>query len=705
MAKALKIDELNKLYTESKNLDKEATSEMRSNILLIEGTHYSKRTQEFGARMRDSSQSSNENYKLRITKNWIHRAHRMYVSSILSQAPGVTVSPRNPTEVQDQKSAELNQAVWQYAKEKYKIKALIRDLASDFCGIGECAVKIIFDPNKGRFVGYAPLMDEDGQPAVDMMGQQVPDEESPVFSGEFIFERVFGQNIFRDPSCRQMKDAYWIGVEKLENTDKLRERYEADPDKSKMIFESSEDFVVFDSNRGGYSKEKNQTLILEYYFKPCLKYPNGYFYITTKAGILEEGELPGGIFPFVWQGFDEHPTKPRATSFVKVARPWQAEINRASSQVALHQVTISEDKILYQAGTKVAQGALLPGVRGLTYQGAPPTILPGRTGEQYFNYIALQEQEMSRALMLDILDTEKTSNMDPMGLLYRSMNQSQKFAIYSDKFGEFLISLCETFLGLAKMYLDDEELIAAIGRAEYINVQEFKSSTPLNHAIKVEEQSDDIETKLGRQLVFNHILQYVGPQLSRDDIGKMIQEMPFGNWQESFSDLTVDYQNVKNDFLAIERGEQPQISSTDKSEYALAGVAKRMKERDFNLLSPQVKELYFAYQKFHEEKVAAEAEALKAAQSEFIPTGGAMIACDMYQPSGDPSKGPKRVRVPYQALDWLVSSLDRQGMTSDKMESMNQAQVAEISKMLLSGGGSPLPQIQNGQESPLGVMG
>lgn len=702
--KSYSSDDLNRMHSDAKTADREAHAEMRSSILLIAGDHYSKRMNEWWNRSRNSSTSS-ETYKLRITKNWLHRAHRIYVSSITSQSPGTAISPRNELELKDRKDAELNQSVWEYLKDKYKLKSLYRELCSDFVGIGEAAVVLKFDPERGYLKGYEAQVDETGQPVIDEMGQPMPDMERPVFSGEFVFERTFAQNIFRDPSCRQMKNARWIGVEKMESSKDLKKKYAQDPDKLRMIDESSEEFIVFDSNKAGYSKEKDQTLLLEFYFKPCVEYPKGYYFIKTKAGVLAEGELPQGIFPVVWWGFDEQPTKPRATGIVKVARPWQAEINRASSQVAMHQVTISEDKILYQAGTKVAQGALLPGVRGLTYQGAPPTILPGRSGEQYFEYIGTQEQEMNRALLLDFLNEDKTANLDPFSLLFRSMGQSQKFSIYSEKFGEGIVEMTEKALEMAKFYLPDDEVIAAVGRSEAINMQEFRDTTPLCHRIHVEEQNDTIESKLGKQLSLNHIMQYVGTQLNRDDIGKMIAEMPFGNWKESFSDFTLDYKNVQNDFLAIERGQTPPMSTRDNSDYILKQVAKRKKERDFQMLDPGVQQLYDAYEQFHEAKVMKEGQALKAAESEFIPTGGAMIAADMYVPAEDPTKAPKRVRVPYQALEWLLKLLEQQGMGMDKMEQMNQAQFAEVAQRLLGGQGVPQGgSALNGQASPEGMV-
>lgn len=700
--KPKKLADLISMVETAKSLDRDAVAEMRTNILMVAGEHYTKRMNETFARSRSANTSHDTNPKLRITKNNIYRAHKLYTSSISSLTPGVTVSPRNELELQDRKSAELNKSVWEYLKAKYKVKALFRDALSDFCGPGECVYVLKFDPKAGRRKGFAPLLDENGNPVVDELGQPMPDESSPVFAGEFLLERRYAHNMFRDPSTQQMKDSRWVGFDIVESKKELLERYENDPEKRKAIVDSSEDYVVFDANKAGYTSEKDQTVIHEIFVKPCHAYPDGYFYQFTKAGMLEQGPLPEGIWPVIWKGFDEHPTKVRATSPIKIARPFQAEINRASSQAALASVTIGEDKILYQAGSDLTQGSLLPGVRGLKYNGEAPTILPGRSGEQFFSYIDRQYVEMDRALLIDQIDLEKMNNLDPYALLFKSMSTQKKFAEYAEKFGEWMVEFVETLLALAKIYLDDDEMIAACGKAEFINIAEFRATEPLHYRIHVEEQDETIETKLGKQLVLNQILQYSSGQLERNDIGKLITQMPFGNWKYVFSDFTIDETNTQNDFLAIERGEIPKISPRDNSEYALAQVAKRKKERDYSLLHPFVQSLYDQYEQYHSQKLQQETMAAKAMQSEMIPTAGAMIACDMYVANEDPSKAPKRVRVPYQALDWLVNTLAQQGATLDKMEAMNQGQVLDLANQYaaVAAGGQPtMPQ--NGQASPM----
>jgi hypothetical protein len=691
----LKIDELNQLYTDGKSADKESYAEMRSNILLSAGEHYSKRNGSSWNRVRSNVETSNDTQKLRITKNWIHKYLRLYVNHILSKTQGATVAPQNPTNIQDQKTAELNKKVNDYLKHRNKTRSVLRYSADDYCRIGEVCLRMYFDPMKGYLKGYEGKVSETGEPVLDEMGQPVPDESKPVMTGEIVWERIFGHQIFRDTSAKSMAGSTFIGIERLEPLKKLKEKYKGDNEKQKYLVESKEDFIIFDSERMGYSREKDQVCLREFYFRPSHEYPDGYFYLTTQAGILEEGPLPFGIFPIKWAGFDEHPTKCRATSFIKVARPWQSEINRASSQTALHQVTLGDDKVLYQSGTKVSPGALLPGVRGLTYQGAPPTILPGRDGSQYQGYVDRQVIEMGAALLIDEIDREKQSNLDPYTLLYRSMKEQSYFSFYQEKFSEFWIDATFTALELARKYMSDEELIEAIGTDEIANISEFRNSSPLCYKIVVEEGDESLESRLGRQMTVTQILQYVGQQLSREDIGKIVKNLPFGNWKDDFEDLTMNETNVQNDFLALERGEFPHISPKDDSNFVLQKVASRMKKRDFQMLSPEVQELYSKYEQIHLQKQADEAAKAAALDEERVPTGGAMVACDMYVPSDDVNKAPKRVRMPYEALDWLIKTLDAQGSSAEKLEQMNQHQLSQVANMLMAQrGGQPDLQTQ-----------
>jgi hypothetical protein len=693
----LKIADLEKIYLDAENADKETFSEERSNILLIAGEHYTRKNQAFNQTVRDNK-SLSDSQKLRITKNHVHKVYRTYVDRILGFSPGVAIVPQKNSELQDQKDAELNAAVWQDAKYRHRIKEKTAQLCEDFIALGACAVKVFWDPTAGQFKGYEPkmMLDDLGQPLLDEMGQPVPqldemgqpvlDKTKPIFSGDMVHERIFDFNLLYSAGAMDIKEAPCVIVRKMVNTKELEAKYKDNEEKLKFVKDSvDKSFIVFDATKQSYEMAKDQTLIKEYYFKPCYKYPMGYFYYATSQGILEEGELPFGIFPIVYAGFDTHPTARRAKSIIKVVRPFQAEINRASSAVATHQVTLGDDKVVYQAGTKLNPGALLPGVRGVTYQGSPPTIIPGRTGAQYLDYITSTITEMyDVAMMAEENEDKGAGQYDANTQLYRSLRQQKKYARYGEKFNQFLVDWCELYLKLAKEYLPDDQLIYAVGRQEIVNIPEFRKTSPLCYRVRVEEQDETLETKLGKQLTFTNILQYVGKQLKPEDVGKIIKAMPFGNVEEAFEDLTIDYENARNDILALDRGEAPVPNEYENHVYIINKLTHRTKQADFKFLSPEIQQNYQNYIALHQQMEAEKQMKLLQAKQGLIPTSGALVACDMYQPNSDPNKAPKRVRIPYDALNDLVQKLQVQGMGLDELEKMNEGRLAETAQYMMN---------------------
>lgn len=727
MAKELKNDDLNKIYTEAEEADRDLYAEMRSNVLLISGEHYNRKSSKFYNRIREAKEIP-ETQRLRLTKNHLHKVYRHYVANILAYAPGVTIVPHNELEMQDRKDAELNKAVLEDAKNKHRVQEKVRQFAQDFVGVGEVACKIFYDPNKGDLKGFEPKMqmDEDGNPVahpmtgepmqeMDQNGQPAADTEKPIFSGSFVFERIFGFNLMRAPGCKTMEESPFLIIRKMVDLKELKIRYKGDEDKLKKLSPGKDEtYIVFDSSRGEYMKTTEQVLIREFYWKPCMEYPMGYWAFSTSEGILEQGELPFGIFPIVWAGFDEYPTTPRGRSILKQVRAIQSEINRAASAMATHQITLGDDKVIYQAGTKLSPGALLPGVRGITFNGMPPQILSGRDGSQYLPYIESQIKELYDVAEMSEENEASPAQVDAYAMLYTSMKQLRKYAIYGEKFEQFLIDFWTIYLELAKKYLPDDELIYAIGRNEQVNIEEFRSTTKLCYQIKVEPRNETLETQLGKQLSMSHVLQYVGTQLGKDDIGRIMKNMPFGNGEEAFRNFTIDEDTIENDFLAIERGKQPDVNEYENHEKAVNLVVARMKEADFEFLAVPVKTAYLTYKAQHEKIMADQAQKLIDAKNEFIPVGGAMVAADLYIPNpDDPSKAAKRVRLPYQALDWLIQKLEAQNMPLQKLEHMNSGVVSDLVSMKQNQNGqqeampspsqSPAPAGGQGQISPIGV--
>lgn len=702
------LDELNRIYSDADECDKEVFAEMRSNILLVAGEHYAKANSKIVKNIRTSSNASQSNeQKLRLTKNHMHRAHRIYTTEILSESPGTTIKPQRDTEMQDQKDAELNQSVWQDIKARHKIKEKkVPKWASTFTKIGELCVKVFWDPMAGRLLGYEPAVDEDGQPVyehteeMDQFGQpvmaQAEDKTKPIFSGDFVFEDVYGFNLLREKSMSSMDEMgrCWI-VRKMVDTEVIKAQYRDNPDIVNKIHDSKDEtYVVFDANKGGYNKVKGQVMVREYYWPVCPEYPEGYFVYATKDVILASGPLPFGIWPLIWQGFDESETTPRGRSILKVARPYQGEINRASSQIAVAQVSLGDDKVLYQSGTKLSPGALLPGVRGISYQGRPPDILPGRDGSQYLPYVQSQISELDMVLMLqEANETNENGQVDPYALLFRSFSKKKRFGPYCNKFKAFLVDLTETVLKLAKEYLPDDMLVPAIGRREWVNLAEFRKTTPLCYQIGIEPQDDTIETQFGKQLTFQHILQYVGKDLDQRTIGKLIKNSPWANSDDTFDDLTIDEDIAKNDMLALERGEPVEPTPYIDADFMIKKLTSRIKKPDFRVLAPEIQQAYNVLKTQYEQLFAEQQQAVIDAKNEYIPVDGALVTCDFYiTDPNSPENQAKRAKIPQRALEWLLKQLEAQGMSLDKLENMNAQSLSEMAQMLMARQGNGVPQ-------------
>lgn len=650
---AYTASKLDKCYQDADTQDKVLFAEQRSNILLVAGDHYTNLRSPFYKRLRDSRALTQEQ-KIRLTMNHIPKITETYTNQIVATAPGVGLEPANENELKDLKAAELNHAVWEHGREIFGGDECVQTWAEDFVEIGEVGTKIFYDANED----------------------------------EILAEDFYGFNCLIDPAAVSFSKARYVIIRKMVDIDTLKKMY---PDESNLAAfkdSSEETFTIFNRGKGSYEKTKNQCLVREHYYRKSAEFPNGQYFVCIKDKILEQGDLPGGIWPIMFKPFRRKTTSARGFSVIKMLRPFQVEINRASSKIAEHQVSLGDDKVLLQKGTQLSEGEVVPGVRGLHYTGMTPVVMAGRDGSQYAAYATAKISEMYNAANVPEKVEDLNIQLDPYTLLFRSASQKKKFQLYIKRFESFLIDVCETYLELARLHFSDEKLAAILGGPEIGNIPEFRSPQKLCYKIKITAQAEDIETKLGKQLTITQALQYVGSKMEREDIGKLMRAMPYTDKEEAFSDLAIDYDSATNDILALDRGEQPPINPFDKHPYFIKRLTGRMRQADFKYLDPAIQQNYAMRLQAHEQAEAAQLQAIQQAQSGFCPTGGYLVACDFYVQSdpNDPSK-TKRVRLPSESLQWLIDKMETQGASLEQLETVNQENLSQISQMI--SGASP----------------
>lgn len=670
--------------------DHEWFAEARTNVQLVAGDHYNRKRYNLTRRLQDFRDLSDVQ-KIRITKNHIQRICQDYTCAVLAAAPGVGFEPKKKDELQDQKAAELHHAVWLDGEQRYSFEENEEAYVEDFIEIGEEHAKIFYDPTEGDIMGHYALQDEDGNDT------DTPDLSRPVRKGAIVIEQIPGYNLVRPEECRDLQQSEWICIKKMVNKDSMFAKFQGDDQRKFITTSTDQTYNVFDPAYGGYRKTDKECFLYEMYFRPGVRYPQGWFVFMTREGILVEGELPGGIFPIVSQTCNRIHGSPRGRSDIKRMRPYQVEINRCASKIAEHHVTVGDDKIILSNGSKASPGVALPGVRVVNVTGAPPQVMAGRDGSQFLAVAESTVTELYNLMGIPENYENATSGVtDPYMMLFRSAKQKEPHNRRVRRHATFKKNVVRTYLRLAKIHLPDEAVIAAVGKNEAINISEFKNAHDLNYEIKVSDQVNDIETKLGQQIMFSHVLQYASNKFDPDQIGMLIRQMPYSNGVAALSDLTMDYDSATNDILALDRGQTPPVHPDDNHKYMLKRLTKRMREPSFMMLDPMIQQNYQQRVGIHQEFMAENAKTQMMFDQGLIPTTGPMVGVDYYVDNPkDPQGKPVRLKVYSDAIRWLLAALEKQGTMTDSLMDLPEDTRAGVQRQAMGqagpGGAQPAP--------------
>jgi len=256
--------------------------------------------------------------------------------------------------------------------------------------------------------------------------------------------------------------------------------------------------------------------------------------------------------------------------------------------------------------------------------------------------------------------------------------------MHSQKLERFLIEVTELSLELYRHFIEEDTLIYDIGSGERINIPEFKNAQKLCYQIKVEAQSEDIESRIGKKMSIDRYIQYAAGQLQKEDLGKFLRLDPYLNKEQMFADFTSEYDNSVNDILAMDRGEMPLVNEYKYADpnYPIKKFTARMSQSDFSYLPPQAQQMYVKIVQLYSNILQKKIQDTAALNSQFIPSGGALVRSDMWVP--DPKDPSKQVRAsfPYEALSWLKGRMDEQGSTQEALNSQRQAVISDMANQM-----------------------
>lgn len=677
-----KPEELYKLLKDGKDVDSDIHSEMRSNLLLVSGDHWKNVHKKTHQRVRESSLP--DEVKIKLTKNHLGTIQDKFKAGVKALTPGVQPFPYNESDMQDVKDAEISKSVLSDINDKQGFKEKSDKWIDSFLDIGECWAETIFDPNDGDIRGFEQAVDKKGNPLFrapdgsitvlpfDLITQE-PFEpvqtDVAIFSGRIKSNVVWPMNVIRPVGCETFTEAPWIGIEVMMGLEDIKRLIPEDAPnaealKAKITETQETTFKVFDCSKGEYLDAKDQAMIRKMYWKPCVDYPRGYYAFLLEEEVLVDGELPFGLFPLTWKINQEIPTSPRGRSLIKRLRPGQVEINRLASSQAYHQIVLGDDKIITKSGSLITKGQRFDGIRQIIVQGDDPTIMSGRSGEQFAPSLVREIEDLYKIANLEYNEKD-TSAQEINVQIYQSMNQKAKYSPYASKIEEFLVEVNKKQLELAKHTLDEHDIIKMAGKREYLNVEEFKRLDDIGYAIKMLPINGDIESVMGRQLAITQTLQYAGSQLPPHLLGKLLKHMPFLNKDQIFSHLTNDEDIITNDMLALERGQYRPAKKEMKHEYMIEMLTHRMSKADYEALPMIVKDMYERRVQEHRQLLQENAQQLKALQDRMIPTSGPLIKVDLYQnvmnDKGQMTQKVQKMAFPMSALLDLATKMQAQG--------------------------------------------
>ena len=699
--------ELSQLFKDGFEIDTKAFSEFRTNSLLYNGSHYGKKSEVFDREFKNVKGKGN----IKVVENHVDRIITKLAGSVVALGGDMSVRPKNLDEYSDQKKAELHKAVLEDWKEQSKFRENLRDFVTEWLIFGEMFAKVSWNDLIGRrlpdkvytSVEYDLSKEDDLEIAKD--GVKI--KRVIRFEGDVEFEPIYPYDVIRDAKAESFEKSEWVAIKKLVDPETLKQHFKGDDKKKEFINScANQSYDTFRTD-GEYANLKDKVLVREMYFRPSHRYPNGYYYIMAgggeKPGILFSGELPGGIFPIISIGFRKVSNSPRHYSIIRSLRPSQVQINLMKSKAIEHILKGGSDKVYVAKGSNVTKLNNQHDNIVHEYVGTPPTVIPGRVGNQFFEPISAEISKMYTIADVEDNFAREDKPVDPHTALFLSAKQKARHSEYAGKLERFMKEVFTKVLKIKKDYMSEEAFVLAAGADTQVNISQFKSSDDIGYEIVLEGVSEDAESKVGRSLNIQTILQY-GQNFDPSQLGALIRNMPYMNDEAIAESFTQDFENARNDICRLDRGDQSvlEVRPYENHDYMIQAITTRMKKPDFQFLSDEVKTLYQEKVTIHEQVKVEQLQQAQAIEADFIPTGGALLAIDgMHETIGTTTRGePKtrRVRLPQEAISWLQERLGAQGTQLDIIEEQQNPQVqADIVSQFLGG------QAQPEQELPLDV--
>lgn len=512
------------------------------------------------------------------------------------------------------------------------------------CGSGTMAPaetpRMFGDGSPATIVSSEPVLDENGQPVVDV-----------IYEGELRSEARMIFNFFWDPSATTLDEARWCGeaiYTPLEQIDQafpevgpyVAEETCADTQSSYLTSLIS---LVGTSTQGGnvqsgVSPMKGGAVIRWYEAKPSQKFPRGLLAIVANGILLHRGDhpivdetgQPTGDFSFTLFQFDLVPGRLAGRTPIEDMVPLQRRLNGIDSQVILNRKSLINPWIMAPKGSGLKPGQTLmrPGttvVYNFIGVGAAPTVVQGTPlPDQVY-----KEREQCLESMDRLAQDPRISLAEmPQGVKSgTALNfiKEQGDASSSprlQRWGEAMAARDRKRLLLIQANYTEDRTIRLFGQGSEWQVRYFKGADLKGNTDVVVDPGSLLPRSRSAQEQAMFDLIDVGAIDLQDPMQRqrLFQEMGFSKFE---TEIGPDYRRASKENLEMDQGVPVEPTPVDNDEVHLSLHYARQKDPSFDYLPPEAQMEHQMHAQKHMDRLLHRLAMQDAAQmASGAPQGG-----------------------------------------------------------------------------------
>lgn len=493
------------------------------------------------------------------------------LSRLTQSPPRYDVRP-NSNSTEDKDACRLGLQVIEDVFDKNSFDAKRQDLIMALMQGGHSYGQVLWDPSLGE-----PMYDPETE---EFMG----------YEGDVRIEVLNCLEVFPDPLAKNLEEAQWIIKAKVRKLEYFKDTYQDRGDAVKeesawllsSIYDLKSNALTSVGIVGAQTQDqmKDSAIELVYYEKRSKDYPNGRMVVCANGVLLEDKELPIGIFDIV--KFDDMIIGGRYNpeAIITHLRPVQDQYNVTRSKIADWVKKLLAGKYIVAKGANLQQEALnddngevmeytpVPNAsepKAMDIPQIPPYAYKDlQTLDGEFDFIS-GINEVSRGVL-------PSASIPASGLAFLQEQDQTRIGVTTSRLELGYARLGQCILRYVGRYYEIPRLLKEAGDGLEYTVKEFKGGDLHSNYDVIVIPGSTVPTSkvLRRQDILNAYQMGILGNPQDDKVKMQILEMlEYGDEAKMWKTQALTKARIKKEIALIEDGEMPPLSEFDNHQMHL----------------------------------------------------------------------------------------------------------------------------------------